>query len=146
MVFYYPVTIPEFINKNKLNVENHNSYNVIMMYSEEGIFEVKKDKLSAIHFIDDEQSRSLVIDSIKYRVDNSILKRKRCNKIPHKYIQKNIVVTCYQVGSVKLYIEEGRDDGKISQLYFVVRDDSVYGIHDDIQELMRKVLNASLSQ
>jgi len=145
MVFYYPITIPEFINKNKLNIENHSTYNVIMMYSVEGIFEVKKDKLSAIHFIDDEQSRIMVIDNIKYRTDNSKIKRKKCNKLPHKYIQKNIVVTCYQKGSVGLYIEMSPDDGKISQLYFVVRDDNIYGIHDDIQELMRKVLNASLS-
>jgi hypothetical protein len=141
MVYYYPVSIPNSIDKKSFTTLKQNTYTSTMLYSNEGIFQIKKNKLYAIHFSDDEYPKNITIDDIKYSTDKTITHMTPCNKLPYDFIEKDILVTCYEVGSVKLYIEE--EDDEISNLYFDVKDENIYGIQEDVSNLMRKVLKAS---
>lgn len=142
MVYYYPLSFPNAIDKNSLGLFKQHTYLSTMLYSNEGIFKIKKNKLYTIHFIDDNCPINTTIDDITYYIDKSIIQYTLCNKLPYDFIKKDMVVTCYDGGSVKLYIEE--KDNEIHQIYFDVKDENIYEIQEEISNLMRKVLKASL--
>ena len=140
-MYYYPVSVPEKINKNKLQGIKVSNYKTSMLYSSEGIFQLKKGRIYRVHYTDDSSSKTIMIGKTKYVCDRSETKWTESHKIPYQFVRKEITATCYEVGSVKMYIEEDKE--KVSHIYFYVSDINIYGIENDIQELMRKVLKAS---
>lgn len=141
-MYYYPVSLPGKINKDKLQAIKETRYKTQMLYSKEGIFQLKKGRLYRVHYTDDCASKKITIGNTKYLCDRSETKLTESYKIPYNFIRKEIAVTCYEVGSVKMYIEEHKD--RLSQIYFYVSDSNIYGVENDIQDLMRKVLKESL--
>ena len=140
-MYYYPVSLPEKINKDKLQGIKVSNYKTCMLYSSEGIFQIKKGRIYRVHYTDDCSSKKITIGKTKYVCDRSETKWTESHKIPYKFVRKELAVTCYEVGSVKMYIEECKE--KVSHIYFYVSESNIYGVENDIQELMRKVLKAS---
>lgn len=141
MLYYYPKEFPRTIDKNKLNTMKYHKYNSIMLYSNEGMFQVRKGKIYSIHFDDDTNSKTIRLENVDYVVDKTEIKWTPSEKLPYEFIRKDTDVTCYECGSVKFYIEESNN--KIIHMYFFVKDEKIYGVHNDIQDIMHKVLKAS---
>lgn len=149
-MFYYPdIKLPGNINDSKLQSIDHKCYKITMLYSSEGIFQVKNAKLWSVFYLDDDNNNTITkttIDNIDYVTDKSDIKFKISNKIPYEFTRRDLNITEYSKGSVTLYIERTIGDDKVTNLYFNIKNQNIYGIHDDIKELMRKVLKASFSK
>ena len=141
MLYYYPSEIPNHVDKTKLNHISNKTYSTTMLYSNEGMFQIQKGKLYSVHFNDDITSKKIKIDNKEYITDETEIQWKPCNKLPYDFLRKDITVNCYEKGSIKMYLEEFNNC--VIHMYFFVKDRNIHGIHEDIQELMRKVLKAS---
>ena len=141
MLYYYPSEIPKHVDKTKLDGISNKTYRTTMLYSNEGMFQIQKGKLYSVHFNDDIDSKKITIDNKEYMSDKTEIIWKLCDKLPYEFLRRDINVFCYEKGSIKMYLEES--DNSIIHMYFFVKDSNIHGIHDDIQELMRKVLKAS---
>jgi len=141
MLYYYPTQIPVSIDKSKLNTLKNHTYTTTLLYSSEGMFQIRKGKLYSVHFEDDNDSKTVKLGDVNYIVDKSNIKWSSVDKLPYDFIRKDTNVTCYEKDSLKFYIEE--TENKISHMYFFVKDPNFYGINNDIIEFMRKILKAS---
>ena len=132
-MYFYPTVLPNLNRKKLKSLEKYSSQSTLL-YSDEGLFQVKNGKLYQVHFIDDENAKRKNIGTNNFICDNSEIKWTSSNKLPFSFKRKDIMVYCYEKGSVKLYIEE--DNEKPSNVYFYVKDESIYGIEDDIAQMM----------
>ena len=130
---YYPTILPH-VNKSKLERYKKYSSPTTMLYSNEGMFQVKSGKLYQVHFKDDENSVQKNIGKCKVICDNSYITWTPSNKLPYDFIRKDVTVNCYVNGSLKMYIEE--TDGKVSHLYFYVKDTNIYNIEEEIADML----------
>ena len=105
-----------------------------MLYSNEGMFQVKSGKLYQVHFKDDENSVQKKIGNHKFICDNSLITWTPSNKLPYKFIRKDLMLSCYVNGSLKMYIEE--TEGKVTHLYFYVKDTNIYNIEEEISDMI----------
>ena len=131
---YYPVILPN-INKNKLTRFKKYSAETTMLYSDEGLFQVKTGKLYQVHFIDDNNSYKKKIGPVQFICDNSQIKWSPSNKLPYNFVRKDIMVNCYEKNSIKLYIEE--TNGKPTHIYFYIKDTSLHEIENEIEEILK---------
>lgn len=141
MLYYYPKEFPRQVDKSKLDSMKFHKYNAVMLYSNEGMFQVRNGKIYSVHFQDDTNSKTIILDGLNYVVDKTEIKWTPSEKLPYDFIRKDTSVTCYECGSIKFYIEERND--KVIHMYFFIKDEKIYGVHNDIQDIMRKVLKAS---
>ena len=130
---YYPTILPH-VNKSKLEMYKNYSSSTTMLYSNEGLFQVKSGKLYQVHFKDDERYIKKNIGKYKFVCDNSSITWKPSNKLPYEFIRKDIIVNCYVNGSIKMYIEEC--DGNVSHVYFYVKDSNIYNIEEEISNMV----------
>lgn len=130
---YYPQILPH-VNKSKLEKFKKYSSPTIMLYSNEGLFQVKSGKLYQVHFKDDHNSVEKKIGQNRFVCDNSEIIWTPSNKLPYDYERKDVLLNCYVKGSLKMYVEETK--GKVSHVYFYVKDPSLYGIEEEINELL----------
>jgi hypothetical protein len=130
---YYPLILP-YINKSKLVKFKKYSAKSTLLYSDEGLFQVKGGKLYQVHFIDDENSFKKKLGTHEFMCDDSKIEWSLCNKLPYEFERRDIINHCYEKGSLKLYLEEF--EGNIVNLYFYVKDIQIYGIEDDIIEML----------
>ena len=130
---YYPTILPH-VNKSKLERYKKYSSPTTMLYSNEGMFQVKSGKLYQVHFKDDENSVQKNIGKCKVVCDNSYITWTPSNKLPYDFIRKDITVNCYVNGSLKMYIEEC--GGNVTHLYFYVKDTNIYNIEEEIGNML----------
>lgn len=138
MLYYYPKILPLRINKNRLvNSKDTrvSSYTQTTLYSQEGIYNIKKGKLYTVHFNDSLNSVKNIINNDEYISDTSDIVLSPSQKLPYEFIKQEIMVTVYEKGSVKMVIEEAKD--KLMHIYFEVKNNDIYGVHEDINELMK---------
>ena len=138
MLYYYPNILPLRINKNRLvNSKDTrvSSYTQTTLYSQEGIYHIKKGKLYTVHFNDSLNSVKNIINNDEYISDTSDIVLSPSQKLPYEFIKQDIMVTVYEKGSVKMVIEEAKD--KLMHMYFEVKNNDIYGVHEDINELMK---------
>ena len=138
MMYYYPKILPLRINKNRLvNSKDTrvSSYTQTTLYSQEGIYHIKKGKLYTVHFNDSLNSVKNIINNDEYISDTSDIVLSPSQKLPYEFIKQDIMVTVYEKGSVKMVIEEAKD--KLMHIYFEVKNNDIYGVHEDINELMK---------
>ena len=138
MLYYYPKVLPLRINKNRLvNSKDTrvSSYTQTTLYSQEGIYHIKKGKLYTVHFNDSLNSVKNIINNDEYISDTSDIVLSPSQKLPYEFIKQDIMVTVYEKGSVKMIIEETKD--KFMHMYFEVENNDIYGVHEDINELMK---------
>jgi len=138
MLYYYPKILPLRINKNRLvNSKDTrvSSYTQTTLYSQEGIYHIKKGKLYTVHFNDSLNSVKNIINNDEYISDTSDIVLSPSQKLPYEFIKQDIMVTVYEKGSVKMVIEEAKD--KLMHMYFEVKNNDIYGVHEDINELMK---------
>jgi hypothetical protein len=138
MLYYYPKVLPLRINKNRLvNSKDTrvSSYTQTTLYSQEGIYHIKKGKLYTVHFNDSLNSVKNIINNDEYISDTSDIVLSPSQKLPYEFIKQDIMVTVYEKGSVKMVIEEAKD--KLMHIYFEVKNNDIYGVHEDINELMK---------
>ena len=138
MLYYYPKILPLRINKNRLvNSKDTrvSSYTQTTLYSQEGIYHIKKGKLYTVHFNDSLNSVKNIINNDEYISDTSDIVHSQSQKLPYEFIKQDIMVTVYEKGSVKMIIEEAKD--KLMNMYFEVKNNDIYGVHEDINELMK---------
>ena len=64
---YYPTILPH-VNKSKLERYKKYSSPTTMLYSNEGMFQVKSGKLYQVHFKDDENSVQKILESVRLSV------------------------------------------------------------------------------
>lgn len=130
---YYPCILPH-INKSNLTKYKKYTASTTMLYSNEGLFQVKSGKLYQVHFKDDASSCKKKIGQTQFICDNSAISWTPSNKLPYDYLRKDITSHCYENGSLKLYIEEY--EGKINHIYFFVKDTSIYKIEEEIAAMV----------
>lgn len=133
---YYPTILPH-VNRSKIEKYKKYSSPTTMLYSNEGLFQVKSGKLYQVHFKDDENSSEKRINGVRFVCDNSEVKWTPSNKLPYHYVRKDITLSCYENGSLKLYIEE--EKGKTTHMYFYVKNTNLYGIEEEISEMFKKI-------
>jgi hypothetical protein len=133
---YYPCILP-YINTDKLkakkNVKCHKS-ETTMLYSSEGMFQIRKGQLYQVHFQDDEHSEKRKINGVDYVCDNSNIVWSSCNKLPYDFERRDITELCFERGSVKFYVNECK--GKIIHCFFSIKSQNILDIEQDIAELM----------
>lgn len=144
MLYYYPKVLPLRINKNRLvNSKDTrvSSYTQTTLYSQEGIYHIKKGKLYTVHFNDSLNSVKNIINNDEYISDTSDIVLSLSQKLPYEFIKQDIMVTVYEKGSVKMVIEEAEEakeaKDKLMNMYFEVKNNDIYGVHEDINELMK---------
>ena len=138
MLYYYPTILPPKINKSKLQnlkYTNFTSYTQTILYSDEGIFQIKSGKLYTVHFNDSSSSHKVVINNDEYISDTSDIILSPCQKLPFDFIKKKYDVTSYEKGSIKMIVQEYKNE--LKHLYFEIKNNNIYGIHDDIKELIK---------
>lgn len=131
---YYPKQLP-FIKKENLNKYKIYSKPSTLLYSDEGLYQVKDAKLYQVHFNDDLDDEIIKIGNIEFVCDNSKIIWSSVNKLPYNFKRRDILVTCYELGSVKMYIEE--ENNICKHVYFFVKDKNIYGIENDISYLIQ---------
>lgn len=134
-MYLHPATIPQ-INQKKIDKTKHKSETIIKLFSNEGIYQIKNNKLYKIYYIDDENSNSsITINSQQFIVDNSELKYIHSNKIPFNYKKQRLLVTTYETSNCKMIIETD-DSKKIVNMYFSIKDPSVYEFKNEIKNFL----------
>jgi hypothetical protein len=133
-MYIYPCNLPK-VNKKKLSHFKSHTYTSSMLYSTEGLFMIKKNKLCQLHFKDDTQAIKKRIMDTDFIYDDSEIQYSNSHKIPYEFIRRDIIVTCYDMGSIKCYMEE--TDGILSHLYFRISDKNIFGIEEDINEFIQ---------
>jgi len=133
---YYPCILTH-INTEKLrakkNVKCHKS-ETTLLYSSEGMFQLRKGQLYQVHFQDDENSEKRRINGIDYICDKSNIIWTPCNKLPYDFERRDITEICFERGSVKFYINEC--GGKLVNCFFSIKSQDILDIEEDIAELM----------
>ena len=134
-MYFYP-TVLSNINKKKLKPLEKYSSRSTMLYSDEGLFQIKNEKIFQVHFIDDVRAKCMKIGDNNFVCDDSEINWTQSNKLPYSFKRKDIMVYCYEKGSVKMYIEEVKD--QTNHVYFYVKAQNIYGVEDDIAEMMER--------
>ena len=138
MLYYYPKSLPTKINKDRLeNLKSikSSSYTEIYLYSNEGIYLIKKNKLYMTHFNDSNNSVKVIINEDEYISDTSDVVLTPCSKLPYSFIKKEMSITSYEKGSIKMILQECNNS--LEHIYFEIKNNDIYGIHDDIKELFQ---------
>ena len=130
---YYPLILP-YINKSKLEKFKKYTARTTLLYSDEGMFQIKGGKLYQVHFVDDENSFRKKLGSCEFICDDSKIEWTPSNKLPYEFDRRDTINHCYEKGTLKLYIEEC--EGRIEHIYFYVKDTQIYGIEEDIMEML----------
>ncbi len=133
---YYPSILPH-INIDKLrakkNIKCHKS-ETTMLYSSEGMFQIRKGQLYQVHFHDDENSEKCRINGVDYICDKSKIIWSPSNKLPYDFERRDITELCFERGSVKFYVNLW--NGKIIHCFFSIKSLDILDIEQDIAELM----------
>ena len=137
-MYFYPEKIP-LIDISKIKHLKKYTNNTTMLYSSEGLFQIKSGKLLKVHFNDDKNTFKKCIGSTNFICDNSDIIWTPCNKIPYNFKKKEIVVNCYEKGNAKLYLELIND--RINHIYFYIKDPSLYGTENDIIDILKCAKN-----
>lgn len=134
-MYYYPKILP-IINLSKLNEIKHRKSETTMLYSSEGLFQIRKGNLYQVHFLDSIQSEKRKINAVEYICDDSIISWSPSHKLPFEFNRSDIIEFCYEYGSVKFYVHQC--EGKIIHAFFYIKDDNIYEIEEDIANLMAR--------
>jgi hypothetical protein len=134
-MYLHPTTIPQ-INKKKLDKFKNKNETIVKLYSNEGIYQIKNNKLYKIYYIDDEKSNSnITLNSQHFIVDNSEIKYIYSNKIPFNFKKKTLLITTYETSNCKIIIEED-NNRNILNVYFYVKDPSIYEFKNEIKNFL----------
>ncbi len=135
-MYYYPCELPKQINKKKIERYKKYSNKVTTLYSPEGIFQIKGHRLMQTHFKDDHKAFQTDINNIAFICDNSEMKNTQVNKIPFEFEMHSRMVTCYEKGSLQMFVEEDETQKDIENLYFIIKQSSIFGIEKEMTDLL----------
>ena len=127
-------TIPNTINVDSLEKYKLKQSSETCIYSEEGIFRIKKNNLYK-ESVQDKTSSHFTIDNIDFTLDKSIvLKQRYPYKLPFNFLTKKFQQTTYGLNpksKIKLIIEQS--SAKIYNMYFLTDEDiKNFSISEDI--------------
>lgn len=133
MFYYYPFTLP-VLDLNKIYNFCDKKEKITRLYSDEGVYEIKNSKLFKIHCIDDEShGKQVNIGSSKFIIDSSKIKLIPSHKIPYNFEKREF--TLYKKGRMTIEI----NNSKITHLYFMVESPDIYGVEEEIINLMKNI-------
>jgi hypothetical protein len=124
--------LPEEKNIKKLSLKNTTS-NYYLLYSNEGIYTIKNDIITKNEYID-KPSKELVIDSVKFIIDNSYCKKNKCFKIPFYFNKVKISEMIYELpydSSLKLIIQ--KKNNQINDIYCYTNKDNLHDFDKDLK-------------
>lgn len=136
-MYYYPVTIPKVnIMKLKHNPQvKHKTYKTTMLYSNEGIFQIRDNHLFRTYFDDDDTGGEMKkINGVELVWDKTKVHWIPTNKIPYNYEKREISISVFEKPAVKMYVEEYK--GRFNHIYFYVKTPGVYGVDEEIAEFL----------
>lgn len=133
---YYPTLLP-YVNIEKLKSKNIKSKvsSTTMLYSPEGIFQIRNGQLYQVHFKDALENTKCKIKGVEYIRDDSEIIWTPSSKLPYNFERRDITETCFERGSVKFYVLKNNEQ-KMTHCYFQIKDPNILDIEKDIGEMM----------
>lgn len=112
-----------YFNKNPINL-NLKAFDPVhttkkKIYTNEGIYEIKDDKIYNLDILDKE-IEELMIDGNHLILDNSEVNLVQCFRIPNFFIEKTIKKSTYQFDDINLIIEKEND--LQDEIYFKIKN------------------------
>lgn len=133
MYYYYPLSLP-VLDLDKIERYCDKKEKIIRLYSDEGIFQVKKSKIFRIHYIDDETNgKRMKVGKWDFVSDDSKIILNLSNKIPYNFEKREF--TIYKKGLMTIEIQKS----KVANMYFTVDSPEIHGIEEDIINCMKNI-------
>ena len=112
-----------YFNKNPINL-NLKAFDPVhttekKIYTNEGIYEIRDDKIYNLDILDKE-IEELMIDDNHLILDNSEVNLVQCFRIPNFFIEKTIKKSTYQFDDINLIIEKEND--LQDEIYFKIKN------------------------
>lgn len=121
MRFFFDGDIPN-ISTNKLNIVPK-IVNEIVLYSYEGIYIIKENKLYTLE-VEDGLIENIIIHNTDLIIDNSKFNVKETYRYPNKYLEKHIVKEIYQDEYIEFVIE--KENNIPIEMYFNIKDKNTH--------------------
>ena len=135
-MYYYPTALSK-LNTDKLSQYiKPTTFNIIMLYSDEGVFKLKNETVYRQHFgMENTNYKHFKIADTEFICDNSEVLDVKTHKLPFDFEQYDISVFCFEKGSVKFFVQKNNDI--VIHSYFHVKHHDTYGIEDDIDKIIK---------
>lgn len=114
------------ISTNKLNI-SPKIINEIVMYSYEGIYIIKDNKLYTLE-VADGLIENMTIHNTDLIIDNSKFNVKETYRYPNKYLEKHIVKEIYQDEYIEFVIE--KENNIPIEMYFNIKDKNTHTLNN----------------
>lgn len=125
MRFFFDGDIPN-ISTNKLNIVPK-IVNEIVLYSYEGIYIIKENKLYTLE-VEDGLIENMTIYNNDLIIDNSKFNVKETYRYPNKYLEKHIVKEIYQDEYIEFVIE--KENNIPIEMYFIIKDKNTHTLNN----------------
>lgn len=125
MRFFFDGDIPN-ISTNKLNI-SPKIVNEIVLYSYEGIYIIKDNKLYTLE-VEDGLIENMTIHNTDLIIDNSKFNVKETYRYPNKYLEKHIVKEIYQNEYIEFVIE--KENNIPIEMYFNIKDKNTHTLNN----------------
>ena len=125
MRFFFDGDIPN-ISTNKLNI-SPKIVNEIVLYSYEGIYIIKDNKLYTLE-VEDGLIENMTIHNTDLIIDNSKFNVKETYRYPNKYLEKHIVKEIYQDEYIEFVIE--KENNIPIEMYFNIKDKNSHTLNN----------------
>jgi hypothetical protein len=125
MRFFFDDDIPN-ISTNKLNIVPK-IVNEIVLYSYEGIYIIKENKLYTLE-VEDGLIENIIIHNTDLIIDNSKFNVKETYRYPNKYLEKHIVKEIYQDEYIEFVIE--KENNIPIEMYFIIKDKNTHTLNN----------------
>tara|TARA_Y100000590_G_C14942959_1_gene721997 strand:+ start:9 stop:419 length:411 start_codon:yes stop_codon:yes gene_type:complete len=114
------------ISTNKLNI-TPKIVNEIVLYSYEGIYIIKDNKLFILE-VEDGFIENMNIHNNDFIIDNSKFNVKETYRYPNKYLEKHIVKEIYQDEYIEFVIE--KENNIPIEIYFIIKDKNSHTLNN----------------
>ena len=125
MRFYFDGDIPN-ISSNKLNIVPI-IVNEIVLYSYEGIYIIKNNKLYTLE-VKDGLIENMTIHNNDFKIDNSEFNIRETYRYPNKYLEKHIIKEIYQDEYIEFVIE--KENNIPLEMYFNIKNKNTYTLNN----------------
>jgi hypothetical protein len=127
MRFFFDGDIPNLnILNNKLNI-SPKIVNEIVLYSYEGIYIIKENKLYTLE-VEDGLIENITIHNNDFIIDNSKFNVKEIYRYPNNYLEKHIVKEIYQGEYIEFVIE--KENNIPIEMYFNIKDKNTHTLNN----------------